>query len=269
MGVRRSITGASLQCLLRHRRFLPLEKVFATDDSFHYVAAPEVEVTLLRRSTVILAPMLWASLLVAADLSNYRGVQIGTTLATALKRSKAELSEAKLVHQRPAVIQELEWRPRFSYKANAKEVDPVRDSLLRFYNGELFQIVTTYDPDKVKGMTEADMVDAISLTYGNATKPAVEVPYRSNYGEVASVLARWEDSNYSHDLIRTGDRSSFALVLSNKRLNALAQAAIAEAVRLDAVEAPERQINLQKLQDANDRLELDKARSENRPNFRP
>ncbi len=218
---------------------------------------------------VIVAPMLWASLLVAADLSNYRGIKIGSSLETAVKQSKAELSEAKLVHQRPAVIQELEWRPRFSYKASAKEVDPVSDSLLRFYNRELFQIVTTYDRDKVKGMTEADMVDAISHTYGAATKPAVEIPYRSNYGSVASVLARWEDSDYSHDLVRTGDRSSFALVLSNKRLNALAQAAIVEAVRLDAIEAPQRQINLQKLQDANDRLELDKARSENRPNFRP
>lgn len=225
--------------------------------------------TLLRRSSMLVAPLLWASLLGAADLSRYRGVQIGTTLEIAAKHAEAQQSEAKLVHQRPAVIQELEWRRRFSYKVNAKEVDPVRDSLLRFYNGELFQIVTTYDRDKVKGMTEADMVDAISLTYGTATKPAVEIPYQSNYGEVASVLARWEDSDYSHDLIRTGDRSSFALVLSNKRLNALAQAAIVEAVRLDAIEAPQRQINLQKLQDAKDRLELDKARSENRPNFRP
>ena len=225
--------------------------------------------TLLRHLTVIVAPMIWAPLLGAGDLSSYRGIRIGTTLEIAAKQSDAQSGEARLVHQRPAVIQELEWRPRFSYTSNAKEVDPVRDSLLRFYNGELFQIVTTYDRDKVKGMKEADLVDAISLTYGTATKPAVEIPYHSNYGEVASVLARWEDADYSHDLIRTGDRSSFALVLSNKRLNALAQAAIAEAVRLDAIEAPQRQVNLQKLQDANDRLDLERARSENRPNFRP
>jgi hypothetical protein len=246
-----------------------LEEVLGTDDPFDRVAAPEVEVTLLRRSSMLVAPILWASLLGAADLSRYRGIQLGTTLEIAAKQAEAQLSEAKSVHQRPVVIQELEWRPRFSYKANAKEVDPVSNSLLRFYNGELFQIVTTYDRDKVKGMTEADMVNAISLTYGTATKAAVEIPYHSNYGEVASVLARWEDSDYSHDLIRTGDRSSFALILSNKRLNALAQAAIVEAVRLDAIEAPQRKIDLQKLQDANDRLELDKARSENRPNFRP
>ena len=70
-------------------------------------------------------------------------------------------------------------------------------------------------------------------------------------------------------MARSHPFSLFALILSNKRLNALAQAAIVEAVRLDAIEAPQRQINLQKLQDANDRIELDRARSENRPNFRP
>ena len=120
---------------------------------------------------------------------------------------------------------------------------------MRFYNGELFQIVTTYDRDKVKGMKEADLVDAISLTYGTATSLLSRFLITPTMARLHWYSARWEDTDYSHDLIRTGDRSSFALVLSNKRLNALAQAAIAEAVRLDAIEAPQKQINLQKLQD--------------------
>ncbi|MGH9632062.1 MAG: hypothetical protein ACRD7E_27475 [Bryobacteraceae bacterium] len=246
-----------------------LEEALGADDSFDCVVASEVEVTLLRSSTVISVPILWASLLGAAELSNYRGFHLGTKLEAAAKQAGVHLSEVRLVHQRPAVIQELESRPRFPYKADATQMDPVRDSLLRFYNGELFQIVTTYDRDKVKGMAEADMVDAISLTYGTATRPAVEIPYHSNYGEAASVLARWEDSEYSYNLIRTGDQASFALIVNCKRLDALAQAAIVEAVRLDAIEAPQRQIDLQKSQEAKDRLVLDKARSENMPNFRP
>jgi hypothetical protein len=216
-----------------------------------------------------LVPLLSAPLLGAAEFSNYRGFEFGTKLPAAAKQAGAQMSEAKLIHQRPAVIQELEWRPRPTYQADASQLDPVRDSLLRFYNGELFQIVTTYDRDKVKGMTEADMVQAISLTYGTATKPAVETPYRSNYGEVAPVIARWEDAEYLCDLIRTGDQSSFALILNSKRLNALAQAAIIEAVRLDTIEAPQREIDIQKGQDVKDRLMLDKARSVNMPNFRP
>jgi len=43
----------------------------------------------------------------APDLSSYRGFQFGETLPAVAKEVGLELSEAKLIHQRPAVIQEL------------------------------------------------------------------------------------------------------------------------------------------------------------------
>ena len=43
--------------------------------------------THLRPSTVIVAPMLWISLLGAAELSTYRGTQFGTTLEIAGKQA--------------------------------------------------------------------------------------------------------------------------------------------------------------------------------------
>jgi hypothetical protein len=213
--------------------------------------------------------MLWTPLLCAADFSSYRGFQFGSSLAAVAEQAGVRPADAKLVHQRPALIQELDWRPGHPYQSGADQADPVRESLLRFYNGELFQIVTTYDRQNLEGMTEADMVEAISRTYGTATKPAIELPYHSNYGETASVIARWEDPEYSCSLVRTGDRTSYALILSVKRLDALAQAAIVEARRLDALEAPQRAIDLQKEQEAKRRLVLDEARAVNLPNFRP
>lgn len=220
------------------------------------------------RATILCA-ILWTSSLWAADFSSYRGFQFGSSLAATAEQAGVKPSEAKLVHQRPALIQELNWRPGAPYQSVTDRADPVRESLLRFYNGELFQIVTTYDRQNVEGMTEADMVEAISRTYGTATKPAVEIPYHSNYGDTASVIARWEDPEYSCSLVRTGDRTSYALLLSVKRLDSLAQAAIMEARRLDALEAPQRAIDLQKEQEAKRRLALDEARSVNLPNFRP
>ncbi len=216
-----------------------------------------------------LCPIFWASLALGADFSSYRGFRFGDDVATAAKQAKASPSEARRVQQRPAVIEELDWRPAFVYEAGAVKEDAVRDGLLRFYNGQLFQIVTTYDRQRVEGMTEADMVEAVSAVYGTATRPAGEIPYHSNYGEEAAVIARWENPEYSYNLIRTGDRSSFALILTQKRLDALAQASIAEAARLDALEAPQKAIDLQRQQEAESRLMLDRARSANRPNFRP
>jgi hypothetical protein len=54
----------------------------------------------------------------------------------------------------------LEWRRPLCTQAEATQVESVRHSLLRFYNGELFQIVTTYDGDGVEGLTELDKVEA-------------------------------------------------------------------------------------------------------------
>jgi hypothetical protein len=216
----------------------------------------------------LLCSIFCTSLFSAGDFSTYRGFEFGKDLAAAAKQ--IGVSEPRTVHQRPALIQEITWRPGSLYsREDTTKVDPLREGLLRFYNGELFQVVATYDRQKVEGMTEADMMEAISLTYGAATKPAAEIPYRSNYGEVARVLARWENAEYSANLIRTGDHTSFALILSLKRLDTLAQAAIVESTRLNALEAPHRAIDLQKRQDGDSRLLLDKARSVNVPNFRP
>jgi hypothetical protein len=206
-------------------------------------------------------------MLAAADLSSYRGLKLGMSLAAASKLAGTRPTDARIVQKRPTVIQEMNWELRPA-QANPKP-DPVKDGLLSFYNGELFRIIVTYDRYKIEGMSADDMIQAISATYGPATKPTTEIAYHSNYAEVAPVLARWEDSDYSYDLVRTGDGASFALILYSKRLEASALASIVEAARLDAEEAPQRELDKRKKRDDDDRLALDKARAVNKPNFRP
>ena len=207
------------------------------------------------------------SMLSAADLSSYRGLKLGMSLAAASKLAGTRPTDSRIVQKRPTVIQEMNWELRPA-QANPKP-DPVKDGLLSFYNGELFRIIVTYDRYKIEGMSADDMIQAISATYGPATKPTTEIAYHSNYAEVAPVLARWEDSDYSYDLVRTGDGASFALILYSKRLEASALASIVEAARLDAEEAPQRELDKRKKRDDDDRLALDKARAVNKPNFRP
>lgn len=209
------------------------------------------------------------SLLAAGDLSSYRGLHFGMTLATAAEQSGARLPEARVLHQKPALIQEIDWRPRAPITSDPLKVDPVKEGVLSFYNGELFRIVVTYDRYRIEGMTAEDVIQGISATYGTPAKPTVEIPFRSNYGETAAVLARWEDPEYSYDLVRTGDRASYSLVLYSKRLEAMAQAAIVEAVRIEAQEAPQREIDRQKQRAADENQLLEKARSTNKPNFQP
>ena len=222
----------------------------------------------------VLGALLGTSLLYAGDLSSYHGFQFGMSVSAAAKQAGIQASEARMVHQQPAVIQELDWLPRTRSLTDpalpdSNNVASIKDGLLQFYNGELFRIVINYDRYKVEGLTPADMIQAISAAYGLATKPTAQIPYHSNYAEAAAVLARWEDPEYSYNLVRSGDQSSFAMIMYSKRLQKLADASLVEALRLEAQAAPQKAIDLQKKQDEDSRLVLEKARSANMPNFRP
>ena len=60
------------------------------------------------------------------------------------KQAAVVPSEVRVIHQRPALIQELEWRPQGSL-SSSPPADPVSEVLFSFYNGELFRIVINYD----------------------------------------------------------------------------------------------------------------------------
>ncbi len=88
-------------------------------------------------------------------------------LPTVAKQADVKQSDARAVHQRPAIIEELEWRPQSFLRTSPQaQGDPLKDVLFSFYNGELFRMVVNYDPDKTQGLTNDDMVSAISATYG-------------------------------------------------------------------------------------------------------
>lgn len=217
----------------------------------------------------ILCGVLGTTVLAAADFSNYRGFQFGMGVAAAAKEVGIKPTEVRLIHQRPAVIQEIDWRPRSSVLVDSAKADPVQDGLLCFYGGELYRIVVTYDRYRITGMTVEDLIEGISAAYGPATRPTAQVPYHSFYGEAAAVIARWDDPQYEYNLVQTGDQSTYALVMYSKRLETLARSAAVEAVRLDALEAPRRELELQKVKDDEERLALEKARLLNKPKFRP
>ena len=156
-------------------------------------------------------------------------------------------TDATTVHQQPALIQSLDFQPNL-FHASVGKNDPVSEITLTFYDGELARMAVVYDRYKVDGMTADDMIQALSAAYGSATKPKAEIAYHSYYAEAAPVVARWEDSEYSYNLIRSDDRSSFAMILYSKRLDALAATAIVEAVRLEALAAPQKEADRAKKQ---------------------
>ena len=90
-------------------------------------------------------------------------------------------------------------------------------------NGQLFRMVVSYDRSRTEGMTVEDMIEAISANYGTGTTPAAELIFPTIYNESVKVIARWEDSQYSFNLVRSSYQPRFGMVMFSKRLDALAQ----------------------------------------------
>jgi hypothetical protein len=204
------------------------------------------------------------------DLSRYRSFQFGETLTALAKQAGLALSDVKLIHERPAVIQELEW-PVWLSSGSSLRTDAVKTVLFSFYNGELFRIVVNYDRGETEGLTTEDMIDAISAKYGTAARPArTQIAFSTSqvYNDSEPIIARWEDAQYSFNLYRSGYQPTFGMIAFSKKLDALARTAAAEANRFDAQEAPQREIQRQQREDDKNRESLEKARQENKSNFR-
>ena len=215
--------------------------------------------------TMFLVPLGYAE-----DLSSYRDFHLGMDLAAVAKQAGIDASEATSICQRPALIQELEWQSHRSVISSSQR-DPVKGILFDFYNGELFRILVSYDQDLIEGLTNEDIIESISAKYGTTKRPAATISIYSSshvYSQDEKVIARWEDSQYSLNFFRLSYQSIPGMLIFSKRLEPLAQTAMIEAARLDAQEAPQREIDRQKKQDEEKRAAGQKARPANKANFR-
>jgi len=178
----------------------------------------------------------------AQDLSTYRHFSFGMTVADLSKQIDQKPANAAVLHERPALIQELTWWPPQPY-GSLRPAEPVDQLLFSFYNGALYRMLVTYENSATKGLTDEDMIRVISAKYGLATRPVAAVvnfPMNPSYKATEKVIARWEDSQYSLNLFRSyGD--TFAIVMFTKQLDAQAGVSIAESVKLDQEEAPQKE----------------------------
>jgi hypothetical protein len=196
----------------------------------------------------------------AQDLSKYRNFAFGMTVADIATQIDQKPANAAVVHERPALIEELTWLPPQPY-GSLRPAEPVDQILFSFYNGALYRMLVTYENSATKGLNDEDMIRVVSAKYGVATRPVAAVvnfPMNPSYKATEKVIARWEDSQYSLNLFRSyGD--TFAMVMFTKQMDAQAGISIAESVKLDQEEAPQKAAARSK-KDADD-LELERQKN--------
>ena len=205
-------------------------------------------------------------LLSGRDLSKYRDFTLGMSLTKLLERTDQKMTDVKTIHSRPALIEELNWWPPKASGASLQS-DSVERVLFSFYNGELYKISVTYDRLSTAGLTDEDMMRSISVKYGPATIAAPELgpAVDGSYDPKQKSVASWEDAQYSLSLVRSSFNDVLGLVVFSKRANAEADAATAEAVKLDQQEGPKREAD--RLKKQTDDLQV--TRERNQRSFRP
>jgi hypothetical protein len=202
----------------------------------------------------------------AQSQARYRNFQLGADLPAIAALAGVQPATATTVHARPVLMQELQWRRSYS-----AEPDAVQQIVFSFYDNQLSTMVVDYDRDRTAGMTDADLVEALTAMYGAPLKRGVRaIPGlpSSLEQESGTLVARWGAADYAVALYRSSYAEGFRVIVGSPRLEALARTAVLQANRLDARDAPGLEIARQKKEAEDLRASQAKARLANKATFK-
>ena len=223
--------------------------------------------------TLIAIVLLSAWAVAAADLGTYREFRLGASTAAVIARSSgAAQRDVKTLHERPALLQELSWRPPYtSTRIPGADRDSISTIGFSFIDDQLFRMAIDYDKSRTEGLTKEDMITSLSEVYGpRSTRPAPAIA-RPAYESLDTpiVLARWAEGDTTMTLHQSAYGGGFGLVITSVRLEALARKAQATSVTMDAREAPAREAARAKAEADAARAAANKTRTTNKAEFTP
>ena len=204
-------------------------------------------------------------------LSRYRAVSLGDSVQTVVARLQVTASDVKVLHERPALVQELRWRTRPFVSGITVATDPLAEMVLTFHLGHLARIVAIYDRERTIGLTDADLEELLSEVYGVAL-------LRSKTGEVPSApsslsprrtVSMWADGDTTVALWREEYPGRVGLLISAMAADRDLQQAITDGARLAAAEAPQREREKQAAATAALKDRDAQIRLENKSKFKP
>ena len=206
----------------------------------------------------------------SAELSRYREFELGASVATvtAVTQNPARV---KIVHSRPALLQQLEWRPRYMAGAPQADRDSIGEVVFSFVDDQLFQMSIAYAQDRTSGLTDQDMVGSLTAVYGAPSSPAPRTRTTSSLLALDTpvVIAEWRHADTTVALQRREYSESFFLVITSLPLDIVARKAQATAVAMDQSEAPAREAALLKKRAADEKVAAETTRSANKKVFQP
>src|SRR5690242_18227518 len=128
----------------------------------------------------------------ADELSRYREFDLGSSVATVTAVTRTVERDLKTIHTRPALLQDVAWRPRYMTGAPVADRDSINEIVFSFVDDQLFRMTVEYDRGRTTGLTNEDMITALTELYGAPTRPALT---SADTGDSVAVLAQWRNAD--------------------------------------------------------------------------
>jgi hypothetical protein len=203
----------------------------------------------------------------AAELSRYREFDLGSSVAAVTAVTRTADRDLKTLHTRPALLQDVAWQPRYMSGMPVADRNSINEIVFSFVDDQLFRMTVEYDRSRTTGLTNADMIAALTELYGAPASPSA--PSRADAVDPVAVLAEWRQADVHVALRRTRYTESFSLVITSLPLEVVARKARATALTMDAREAPVREAALAKKRADDERQAEEQTRTTNKKVFRP
>jgi hypothetical protein len=164
------------------------------------------------------------------------------------------------------VMKEVAGQPRYMSGAPVADRGSINEIVFSFVDDQLFRMTVVYDRSRTTGLTNADMIAALTDVYGAAIIPT-RVSADAALG--TTVLAEWQQADAGVVLRRSQYNEAFSLVITSLPLEAIARKAQTTARVLDAREAPAREAELARKRADEQRQAEEQARTANKKVFKP
>lgn len=206
----------------------------------------------------------------SAELSRYREFELGASVATVTAVTQ-NAARVKTVHSRPALLQELEWRPRYMPGAPQTDRDSINEVVFSFVDDHLFKISIAYAQERTSGLTNEDMLESLTAVYGapSPASPRPRITSSADAWDAPVIIAEWRHADTAVVLQRKHYNEAFFLVVTSLPLDIVARNARATAVAMDQREAPAREAALLKQRADAEMAAAEATRSTNKKAFRP
>ncbi len=205
----------------------------------------------------------------AAELSRYREFELGSSVAAVTAVTLSAERDLKILHSRPALLQEVTWQPRYMTGAPVADRNSIGEMVFSFVDDRLFKMTVVYERGRTTGLTNADMIAALTELYGAPTGKAAPPRAAADALDTAAVIAEWRREDTHMSLRRGRYNESFSLVITSVSLDAIARKAQASALVMDVREAPAREAALSKKRADEQRQVEEQTRTTNKKVFTP